>query len=143
MKNNIMKNNKLIDVLEEESYIENDERINKEYSEILEEKYTIICLFLIIWYLYELIILQKNDTSLILVLILDSIYGDIRLAMKKAYIKTNFKYIYEFCLSLLLLRYLKYKFVININFITIMFISFIISYLYIKLLVYINDKSKI
>lgn len=38
MINNIMKNNKLVDMLEEESYIENDERIHKIYSEIDKEK---------------------------------------------------------------------------------------------------------
>lgn len=45
MINNIMKNNKLVDMLEEESYIENDERIHKIYNEIDKEKYTIIFSF--------------------------------------------------------------------------------------------------
>lgn len=60
MINNIMKNNKLVDMLEEESYIENDERIHKIYSEIDKEKYTIIFLALLTFYLYELMILQKK-----------------------------------------------------------------------------------
>lgn len=59
MINNIMKNNKLVDMLEEESYIENDERIHKIYNEIDKEKYTIIFLALLVFYLYELMILQK------------------------------------------------------------------------------------
>ncbi|MCS4479162.1 hypothetical protein JTT07_14980 [Clostridium botulinum] len=59
MINNIMKNNKLVDMLEEESYIENDERIHKIYNEIDKEKYTIIFLALLAFYLYELMILQK------------------------------------------------------------------------------------
>ncbi|AKC63001.1 Uncharacterised protein [Clostridium sporogenes] len=43
----------------------------------------------------------------------------------------------------MLLRYFKYKFLISINFIIIAIISFVIFYLYLKLILYINDKSKI
>ncbi|APH17703.1 TPA: hypothetical protein PTV74_003546 [Clostridium botulinum] len=143
MINNIMKNNKLVDMLEEESYIENDERIHKIYSEIDKEKYTIIFLALLTFYLYELMILQKNDTPLVFFIILDGIYTDIRLAMNKAYIKTNLKYMETCCWLLLLLRYFKYKFLININFMIIIIISFVIGYLYIKLMLYISNKSKI
>ncbi|KRU26792.1 hypothetical protein VT91_04090 [Clostridium sporogenes] len=143
MINNIMKNNKLVDMLEEESYIENDERIHKIYNEIDKEKYTIIFLALLVFYLYELMILQKNDTPLVFVIIFDGIYTDIKLAMSKAYIKTNFKYMENCCWILLLLRYFKYKFLININFMIITIISFVIGYLYIKLMLYINNKSKI
>ncbi|NFM12705.1 hypothetical protein FDB86_03015, partial [Clostridium botulinum] len=132
MINNIMKNNKLVDMLEEESYIENDERIHKIYNEIDKEKYTIIFLALLVFYLYELMILQKNDTPLVFVIIFDGIYTDIKLAMSKAYIKTNFKYMENCCWILLLLRYFKYKFLININFMIITIISFVIGYLYIK-----------
>ncbi|EHN15625.1 hypothetical protein [Clostridium sporogenes] len=135
--------NKFIDIFEEETYIENDERINEIYNKIYKEQYNIIYLFLSIWYLYELMILQKNDTPLILFIVLDGIYIDIRLAMKKAYIKTSLKYITSFAWVLLLLRYFKYKFLININLIIIAIISFIICYLYLKLILYINNKSKI
>ncbi|MDU4597790.1 MAG: hypothetical protein E6Y49_07510, partial [Clostridium sporogenes] len=96
--------NKFIDIFEEETYIENDERINEIYNKIYKEQYNIIYLFLSIWYLYELMILQKNDTPLILFIVLDGIYIDIRLAMKKAYIKTSLKYITSFAWVLLLLR---------------------------------------
>lgn len=138
-----MKNNKLIDIFEEETYIENDERIHKIYNKINKEKYTIIFLALLAFYLYELIILQKNDTPLIFVIILDNIYTDIKLAMNKAYIKTNLQYVETCGELLLLLRYFKYKFLININFMIIIIISFVIGYLYIKLMLYINNKSKI
>ncbi|NFU64453.1 hypothetical protein FDF78_17785, partial [Clostridium sporogenes] len=120
--------NKFIDIFEEETYIENDERINEIYNKIYKEQYNIIYLFLSIWYLYELMILQKNDTPLILFIVLDGIYIDIRLAMKKAYIKTSLKYITSFAWVLLLLKYFKYKFLININLIIIAIISFIICY---------------
>ncbi|MCR1975352.1 hypothetical protein NSA52_14580 [Clostridium sporogenes] len=143
MINNIMKNNKLVDMLDEESYIENDERIHKIYNEIDKEKYTIIFLTLLAFYLYELMILQKNDTPLVFVVILDGIYTDIKLAMNKAYIKTNLKYMETCGGLLLLLRYIKYKFLININFMIIIIISFVIGYLYIKLMLYISNKSKI
>lgn len=88
-------------------------------------------------------ILQKNDTPLVFFIILDGIYTDIRLAMNKAYIKTNLKYMETCCWLLLLLRYFKYKFLININFMIIIIISFVIGYLYIKLMLYISNKSKI
>lgn len=138
-----MKSNKFIDIFEKETYIENDERINQIYNKIHKEQYNIIYLFLIMWYLYELIILVNNTTPLIFFVILDNIYIDIRLAMNKAYIKTSFKSTTSFCWFLMLLRYFKYKFLININFIIIAIISFVIFYLYLKLILYINDKSKI
>ncbi|APQ74421.1 hypothetical protein RSJ21_04635 [Clostridium botulinum] len=143
MINNIMKNNKLVDMLEEESYIENDERIHKIYNEIDKEKYTIIFLALLTFYLYELMILQKNDTPLVFVIIFDGIYTDIKLAMSEAYIKTNLKYMETCGALLLLLRYFKYKFLININFIMLIIISCVVGYLYIKLMLYINNRSKI
>ncbi|AKC63002.1 hypothetical protein [Clostridium sporogenes] len=86
-----MKSNKFIDIFEKETYIENDERINQIYNKIHKEQYNIIYLFLIMWYLYELMILVNNTTPLIFFVILDNIYIDIRLAMNKAYIKTSFK----------------------------------------------------
>ncbi|MGO5064073.1 hypothetical protein [Clostridium sp. LCP25S3_F8] len=143
MINNIMKNNKLVDMLEEESYIENDERIHKIYSEIDKEKYTIIFLALLAFYLYELMILQKNDTPLVFFIILDGIYTDMKLAINKAYIKTNLKYMETCGWLLLLLRYIKYKFLININFIMLIIISLVVGYIYIKLMLYISNKSKI
>ena len=138
-----MKSNKFIDIFEKETYIENDERINQIYNKIHKEQYNIIYLFLIMWYLYELIILVNNTTPLIFFVILDNIYIDIRLAMNKVYIKTSFKFTTSFCWFLMLLRYFKYKFLININFIIIAIISFVIFYLYLKLILYINDKSNI
>ncbi|GAA0748754.1 hypothetical protein [Clostridium oceanicum] len=134
--------NKIVDVYMEEEYIENDERIRNNYNNIYKEQRNIIYLILSIWYLYDLMILKNNETPLILFIALDSVYIDIRLAMKKSYIKTRLKDTIGVCGLSLILRYLIYKLEINICFFILIFVSFYIYKGYLKLILYINNKSK-
>jgi len=134
--------NKIVDIYMEEEFIENDERIRNNYNNIYKEQRNIIYLILSIWYLYDLMILKNNETPLILFIALDSVYIDIRLAMKKSYIKTTLKDTIGVCGLSLILRYLTYKLEINICFFILIFISFYIYKGYLKLILYINDKSK-
>ncbi len=133
--------NKIVDIYMEEALIENDERINKNYNNIHKEQYTIIYLILVTWYLYDLMILKNNETPLILFIALDSVYIDIRLAMKKSYIKTRLKDTIGVCGFSLILRYLTFKLEINICFLILIFISFYLYKGYLNLLLYINNKS--
>lgn len=116
-----------------------DEGVENLRNKIHSEIFSIIFVFLCIYYLYNLIILNTLNYSILIILGI-SIYEEIRLAFNKVYTSNSISQIINFGFLIMALKYCLELMVVEVNFIVLGIVSLVITFIYNKILIYINEK---
>lgn len=135
-------NNKNDSTYEEIEEIYEEKRINKLKTKIYSEQFFLIYIITCIYFLYTLIIL-KEPSWIILLIIISNIYEDFRLAYNKAYVSNKFSKFIIVVASFCGIDYIYHKITIrNPNLMVTAIITLIVSLIYIFILRCCNDRVK-
>ena len=116
-----------------------DEGVENLRKKIHSEIFSIIFIFLCIYYLYNLIILNTLNYSILIILGI-SIYEEIRLSFNKVYTSNSISQIINFGLLVMAFKYCFELMLVEVNFTFLGIVSLVITFIYNKILIYINEK---